>query len=97
MKYGQKLKLGDAHVTPRNIQEVQALKLGDVPEVPCNNPKFWKIEINGFIKIPNFGTNKNFYFQYNINFLSFKTCECEHFCFHASNDKNKRQVSNPIL
>jgi hypothetical protein len=24
MKYGQKLKLGDAHVTPRNIQEVQA-------------------------------------------------------------------------
>jgi hypothetical protein len=29
MKYGQKLKLGDAHVTPRNIQEVQASKLGD--------------------------------------------------------------------
>jgi hypothetical protein len=28
MKYGQKLKLGDAHVTPRNIQEVQASKLG---------------------------------------------------------------------
>jgi hypothetical protein len=34
MKYGQKLKLGDAHVTPRNIQEVQALKLGDAPEAP---------------------------------------------------------------
>jgi hypothetical protein len=33
MKYGQKLKLGDAHVTPRNIQEVQASKLvkGHVP------------------------------------------------------------------
>jgi hypothetical protein len=29
MKYGQKLKLGDSHVTPRNIQEVQASKLGD--------------------------------------------------------------------
>jgi hypothetical protein len=29
MKYGQKLKLGDDHVTPRNIQEVQASKLGD--------------------------------------------------------------------
>jgi hypothetical protein len=28
MKYGQKIKLGDAHVTPRNIQEVQASKLG---------------------------------------------------------------------
>jgi hypothetical protein len=34
MKYGQKLKLGDAHVTPRNIQEVQASKLGDAPEAP---------------------------------------------------------------
>jgi hypothetical protein len=29
MKYGKKLKLGDAHVTSRNIQEVQASKLGD--------------------------------------------------------------------
>jgi hypothetical protein len=29
MKDGQKLKLADAHVTPRNIQEVQASKLGD--------------------------------------------------------------------
>jgi hypothetical protein len=29
MKYGQKLKLGDAHVIPRNIQEVQASKLGE--------------------------------------------------------------------
>jgi hypothetical protein len=34
MKYRQKLKLGDAHVTPRNIQEVQASKLGDSPEAP---------------------------------------------------------------
>jgi hypothetical protein len=32
MKYGQKVKLGDAHVTPRNIQEVQESKLGDAPE-----------------------------------------------------------------
>jgi hypothetical protein len=31
MKYGQKLNLGDAHVTPRNIQLVQASKLGDAP------------------------------------------------------------------
>jgi hypothetical protein len=28
MKDGQKIKLGDAHVTPRNIQEVQASNLG---------------------------------------------------------------------
>jgi hypothetical protein len=34
MKNGQKLKLGDSHVTPRNIQEVQASKLGDTPEAP---------------------------------------------------------------
>jgi hypothetical protein len=34
MKYGKKLKLGDAHVTPRNIQEVQASKLGDAPRQP---------------------------------------------------------------
>jgi hypothetical protein len=34
MKNGQKLKLGDAHVTPRNIQEVQASKLGDAPKAP---------------------------------------------------------------
>jgi hypothetical protein len=34
IKYGKKLKLGDAHVTPRNIQEVQASKLGDAPEAP---------------------------------------------------------------
>jgi hypothetical protein len=34
MKYGQKLKLRDTHVTPRDIQEVQASKLGDAPEAP---------------------------------------------------------------
>jgi hypothetical protein len=34
MKYGQKLKIGDAHVTPRNIQEVKASKLGDAHEAP---------------------------------------------------------------
>jgi hypothetical protein len=34
MKDGQKLKLGDAHVTPRNIQEVQASKLGDAQSTP---------------------------------------------------------------
>jgi hypothetical protein len=34
MKYGQKPKLRDAHVTPRNIQEVQASNLGDAPRHP---------------------------------------------------------------
>jgi hypothetical protein len=34
LRNGQKLKLRDAHVTPRNIQELQASKLGDAPEAP---------------------------------------------------------------
>jgi hypothetical protein len=34
MKDGQKLKLADAHVTPRNIQEVQASKLWDAQGTP---------------------------------------------------------------
>jgi hypothetical protein len=34
MKKGQKFKLGDAHETPINIQEVQASKLGDAPRDP---------------------------------------------------------------
>jgi hypothetical protein len=34
MKNAKKLKLGDSHVTPRNIQEVQASKLGDAPRHP---------------------------------------------------------------
>ena len=44
MKNGLKLKLGDArHVTPRNIQEVQASKLGDAQGIPLfinKNPRF---------------------------------------------------------
>jgi hypothetical protein len=39
MKNGQKLKLGDTHFTPRNIQEVQASKLGDAPEEPLHRQK----------------------------------------------------------
>jgi hypothetical protein len=34
MKSGQKLNLGDSLVTPRNIQEVHASKLGDAPRHP---------------------------------------------------------------
>jgi hypothetical protein len=34
VKYGQKLKLADAHVTQRNIQAVQASKLWDAPRHP---------------------------------------------------------------
>jgi hypothetical protein len=34
LKNGKKLKFGDAHRSPRNIQEVQASKLGNAPEAP---------------------------------------------------------------
>ena len=34
MMDGQNLKLEDAHVTPRNIQEIQASKLGDAQGIP---------------------------------------------------------------
>ena len=40
MKNGQKFKLGDAHVTPRIIQEVQASKLGDAPASPLHQQKY---------------------------------------------------------
>jgi hypothetical protein len=39
MKCGQNLKLGDAHVTLRNIQEVQASKLGDAQGTPSSSTK----------------------------------------------------------
>jgi hypothetical protein len=40
LKNGKKLKLGDVHVTPRNIQEVQASKLGDAPRgTPSSSAK----------------------------------------------------------
>jgi hypothetical protein len=44
MKYGQKIKLWDAHFTPRNIQEVQASKLGDAPRHP-----FFINKISGYL------------------------------------------------
>jgi hypothetical protein len=39
MKYGQNLKLRDAHITPRNIQEVQASKLGMLRGTPSSSAK----------------------------------------------------------
>jgi hypothetical protein len=43
MKDGQKLKLGDAHVTPRNIQEVQVSKLGDAPRHPLLHQQKYQV------------------------------------------------------
>jgi hypothetical protein len=39
LKNGKNLNLGDDHATPRNIQEVQASKLGDAPEAPLLHPQ----------------------------------------------------------
>jgi hypothetical protein len=41
LKDGQNLKLGDAHVTPRNIQEVQASKLAAKIRSPFNTLYFY--------------------------------------------------------
>ena len=35
-----KSQASDAHVTPRNIQEVQASKLGDAPASPLHQQKY---------------------------------------------------------
>src|SRR3954452_2197707 len=40
MKSRRKLKLGDVHTTPRNIQEVQALNLGDAQGIPSSSAKY---------------------------------------------------------
>jgi hypothetical protein len=45
MKYEQKFKLGDAHVTPRNIQEVQVSKLGDAQGTPFFINKKYQVSI----------------------------------------------------
>jgi hypothetical protein len=44
MKDGQKLKLGDAHITLKNIQEVQASKLRDAQGTP-----FFINKISGYL------------------------------------------------
>jgi hypothetical protein len=68
MKYGRKLKLGDAHVTPRNIQEVQASNLGDSPWHPF------------FIKIYIRSSFKTLYFYCFICYVFF--LERLYFCIH---------------
>jgi hypothetical protein len=74
MKYGQKLKLRDAHVTPRNIQEVQASKLGDGPRHP-----FFINKISGhlsrhYIFIASYAMCfflERLYFRFQFSFLLF--------------------------
>jgi hypothetical protein len=58
MKNGQKLKHGDAHVTPRNIQEVQESKLGDAPKAPLLHRQ----------KLGHFSTHYIFIASYSMHF-----------------------------
>jgi hypothetical protein len=43
MKDGKKLKIGDAHVTLRNIHEVQSSKLGDAPRHPLLHQQKYQV------------------------------------------------------
>jgi hypothetical protein len=83
LRLGQKPKLGGRYADDSLIYTSYFVGSLYIRVSLCNNPNFWEIEINGFIKILNFGDNKNFYFKYKINLLSFKTCEFEHLlpCF----------------
>jgi hypothetical protein len=75
MKYGQKLKLGDAHVTPRNIQEVQALKLGDAPEAPLLHQQKSGHLSRHYIFITSYSMHFSWsVFALTFNFLFFVCC-----------------------
>jgi hypothetical protein len=71
MKYGQKLKLGDAHVNPRNIQEVQASKLGDAPEAPLLHRQ----------KLGHLSRHYIFIASYSMHFSWSVSCFCFQFSF----------------
>jgi hypothetical protein len=64
--------------------------------LPCNNPNFWEIEINGFIKIPNFGDNKNFILNTRLTYCLLKPVNLS-ICSHASNKKSRKRVLKQIL
>jgi hypothetical protein len=76
MKNGQKFNLGDAHVTLRNIQEVQESKLGDAPEAPLLHRK----------KSGHLSTHYNFIasctmrFSWSVSRFAFSFSFCFAFC-----------------
>jgi hypothetical protein len=66
MKYGQKLKLG-AHVTSRNIQELQASKLGDARGTPSSSTKISGHLSRHYIFIASYAM----YFSWSVFIFSF--------------------------
>ena len=75
MKDGQKLKLGDAHVTPRHIQEVQASKLGDAQGIPFFINKNTGFLSKHYICIP----SHDMCYSWSVILFCFQFC----FCFLA--------------
>jgi hypothetical protein len=71
MKDGQKLKLGDAHVTPRNIHEVQVSKLGMPKASPSSSTK-----ISGHLS-----RHYIFIASYTMCYSWSVNCFCFQFCF----------------
>jgi hypothetical protein len=75
MKNGKKLKLGDAHATPRNIQELQVSKLGDAPEAPLSSSAkirspFKTLYFYCFIHYAFFLERLYFFFQFSFALLA---------------------------
>jgi hypothetical protein len=67
MKDGQKLKIGDTHVTPINIQEVQVSKLGDAQGTPSSSTK-----ISGHLsRHYNFIASYAMYFSWSVFIFAF--------------------------
>jgi hypothetical protein len=63
----------------------------------CNNPSFWEIEINGFIKIPKFlETTKTFILNTRLISCLLKLVNLS-ICSHTSNKKSRRRVLKQIL
>jgi hypothetical protein len=70
LKNGQKFKLGNAHVDPRNIQEVQASKLGDAPEAPLLDR-----QKSGHLSTPYiFIASSTMRFSWSVSCFSFQFC-----------------------
>jgi hypothetical protein len=79
MENGQNLKLGDAHVTPINIQEVKASKLGDAQGTPFFINKnirssFKTLYFYCFIWYVLF--LESFYFFFQFSFVLFAVINC---------------------
>ena len=70
MKDGHKLNLGDAHVTPRHIQELQASKLGDAQGIPFFINKNIRFLSKHYIFIP----SHDMCYSWSVIYFCFQFC-----------------------